>query len=78
MASMSIQEAQEHLPDLVRGLASGDEVVILDNDKPIARLVSTKEQPPQQPRRPGTLRGTVLHMASDFDAPLDDFEEYVK
>ena len=33
---------------------------------------------PRQPRRPGTLRGTVLYMAPDFDAPLDDFKEYME
>ena len=29
-------------------------------------------------RRPGTLRGTVKYMASDFDAPLEDFREYME
>lgn len=75
MMSLSIQETQAHLPDLVHGLASGEEVLILDNDKPVARIVSAAEQPSRPTRRPGTLRGTVLHMASDFDAPLEDFKE---
>ena len=25
----------------------------------------------------GTLQGTVLYMALDFDAPLEDFKEYM-
>jgi hypothetical protein len=29
-------------------------------------------------RRPGTLRGTVKYMAPDFDAPLEDFREYME
>jgi len=32
----------------------------------------------KSPRQPGTLRGTVLSMASDFKAPLDDFKEYME
>jgi hypothetical protein len=28
--------------------------------------------------RPGTLKGTVKYMAPDFDAPLEDFREYVE
>ena len=28
-------------------------------------------------RRAGTLKGTVKYMAPDFDAPLDDFREYM-
>jgi hypothetical protein len=30
------------------------------------------------PRQPGTLKGTVLYMAPDFDAPLEDFKEYME
>jgi len=29
-------------------------------------------------RRPGTLKGTVKYMASDFDAALEDFREYME
>lgn len=29
-------------------------------------------------RRAGTLKGTVKYMAPDFDAPLDDFREYME
>jgi len=78
MTSLSIQEAQAKLPDLVHGLTVGDEVVIIENDQPVARIVSAAGQPQRSPRRPGTLRGTVLYMAPDFDAPLEDFKEYVE
>ena len=34
---------------------------------------------PQAPvRQAGTLKGTVKYMAPDFDAPLDDFREYME
>ncbi len=75
MTQISLAEAQSILPDLVRGLAPGEEVVILDNDQPVARLVAN--QPRQVPRL-GTLKGTVLYMAPDFDAPLEDFKEYME
>jgi hypothetical protein len=32
----------------------------------------------RQPWRLGTMRSTVLYMAPDFDAPLDDFREYME
>jgi antitoxin (DNA-binding transcriptional repressor) of toxin-antitoxin stability system len=67
MASVSIQEAQAGLAALIHGLAPGSEIVITENDRPIARLVS---EPPQGGRKLGTLQGTVLHMAADFDAPI--------
>lgn len=76
MTSLSVQEAQAHLPDLIHGLTGGDEVILTENDRPVARIVRAVEEPQKPPRRPGTLRGTVLYMAPDFDAPLEDFGEY--
>ncbi|MEI7903446.1 MAG: DUF2281 domain-containing protein [bacterium] len=78
MTSLSIQEVQAKLPDLVHGLTFGDEVVIIENDQPVARIVPAAAQPLRSPRRPGILRDTVLYMAPDFDAPLEDFKEYVQ
>ena len=66
------------MPDLIHGLAFGDEVIIVENDLPIARIVPTIAQPQRPPRRLGTLRGSVLFMAPDFDAPLEDFKEYMQ
>lgn len=76
MTMVSIEEAQAKLPDLIHRLHSGDEVVITENDQPVARLIPTSE-PERKPRQPGTLRGSVLYMAPDFDAPLEDFKDYM-
>lgn len=77
MVSVTIQEAQIRLPELIRSLSPGEELVITDREAPIARLLTTPK-PRRQPRRPGTLRGTVLDVAPDFDAPLEDFREYME
>ncbi len=76
MTAIDIGQAQADLPALVRRLAPGEELVITENGTPVARLVA--EPPPgAKPRQPGTLRGTVLYMAPDFDAPLEEFKDYV-
>jgi antitoxin (DNA-binding transcriptional repressor) of toxin-antitoxin stability system len=62
---------------LIHSLTRGGEVVITENEEPVARLVAAAP-PERKPRRPGTLKGTVLYMAPDFDAPLDDFKEYME
>ena len=77
MATLTIQEAQARLTDLIHRLSPGDEVVITENDLPVARLVSATTAPPKNLRQLGTMKGTVLYMAADFDAPLDDFKEYM-
>ena len=76
-APITIEEAQAKLKELIGKLAPGEEIVITDNQQPVARLIATPETQ-RQPRRPGTLRGTVLYMAPDFDAPLEDFKEYME
>jgi prevent-host-death family protein len=43
MNSISIEKAQEKLPDLIHRLRSGDEVVITENNQPVARLVSAPD-----------------------------------
>jgi hypothetical protein len=50
----------------------------MDNDQPGARLVLPEDQQQGQTRRLGTLRGTVVEVAPDFDAPLEDFKEYME
>ena len=78
MATLTIQEAQAGLADLIHRLTPGDEVVITENNQPVAKLISTPANEAKKPRQPGTLRGTVLYMAPDFDAPLEDFREYME
>jgi len=74
MTTITIQEAKSKLSDLIRQLKPGDEVVITENNQPVARLIPATAQPQ---RKLGTLKGTVTYMATDFDAPLDEFKEYM-
>jgi antitoxin (DNA-binding transcriptional repressor) of toxin-antitoxin stability system len=76
MLTVTIEEAQTNLTELIHQLTPGEEVVIVENDHPVARLVGAG-LPERKPRQPGTLKGTVLYMSPDFDGPLDDFKEYM-
>ena len=76
MTTVPIHEAQAKLLDLIHGLSTGAEVTITENGQPVARIVAAT--PARSQRVLGTMRGTVLYMAPDFDAPLDDFKEYMQ
>jgi len=76
MTTVSIQEAENNLSELIHQLRPGDEVVITENDQPVARLLSTAASAAQ--RKLGSLRGTVKYMAPDFDAPLEELKEYTQ
>jgi len=78
MTTVSLQEAQAKLSELIHQLTPEEEVIITEDDQPVARLMPAAGQQQRPPRRPGTLRGTVLYMAPDFDAPLEDFKEYME
>lgn len=78
MATVTIQEAQARLSELIHRLMPGEEVLITENDQPVARLVLTPTPSQRKPRELGTMKGTVLYMAPDFDAPLEDFKEYME
>ena len=75
MATVTIEEAQAHLGELIDKLQPGEEVMITRNAEPVAKLVAATA--PMPPRQPGLLKDKILYMAEDFDAPLEDFKEYM-
>ncbi|MGH9427715.1 MAG: type II toxin-antitoxin system Phd/YefM family antitoxin [Terriglobia bacterium] len=76
MPTVTIEEAQDKLSDLIHGLQPGEELVISENNQPVARLIAITLG--RSPRQCGTLKGTVFYMAPDFDAPLEDCKEYME
>jgi antitoxin (DNA-binding transcriptional repressor) of toxin-antitoxin stability system len=76
LTTVTLEEAEAKLRQLVEQLAPGEEVVIMQNQQPVARLVS--ERPAQRkPRVPGNCRGMITLLVED-DEHLQDFEEYMR
>ena len=74
MATVTIEEAQARLPDLVHNLVRGEEVVITENNQPVAKLVA----PPAQKARPLPGRGKgMLTILAEDDEHLEHFKEYM-
>ena len=71
---ITIHEAKTHLSRLLREVAEGAEIIIAKGDSPIAKLV--RFDPPHLKRVLGLSKGSI-QMADDFNAPLDDFEDYM-
>jgi prevent-host-death family protein len=74
MPTVTLEDAKAHLDKLIEQLQPGEAIIITRDQKPIARLTGAEETP-RPMRRLGTLKGSVLSMAPDFDAPLEDFRE---
>lgn len=75
MQVIDVEQAKTSLDDLLDAAIRGQEIVLTRHAQPVAKLVPLVQQRP----RPqfGTAKGLV-HIADDFDAPLADFDEYVK
>lgn len=76
MSTISIEDAQAKLAELIRNMSPGEELIITAGSQPVARLTNTNGSVVSTPRQPGAMSGTVAYMAADFDAPLKEFQDY--
>lgn len=71
---ITLDEAKIRLLDLIEAAIKGDDVFILKDDQQAVQLVPVA--PPVRHPQFGSAEGLVV-MADDFDAPLEDFNEYM-
>jgi len=77
---ISLEEAQIKLKDLIHQMAPGEELVITENQLPVAKLICERASSPDLAPRPapGLGKGMITFIAADFDAPLVDMKEYME
>ncbi len=75
MSQFNISAAKTHLPELIQEAMLGHEVIIARNNKPLVKIVAY--HPPKKQRKIGTAKG-LIKMSADFDAPLEDFKDYME
>jgi prevent-host-death family protein len=66
---LNVHEAQAQLAQLLERARQGEEIIIAEAGRPVARLVLIDR--PTAPRVPGSAAGQVV-IADDFDAPLPE------
>jgi antitoxin (DNA-binding transcriptional repressor) of toxin-antitoxin stability system len=72
MQTITVEEAQNHLAEIIGKLPPGEEVILTRDDKPVATIRATRDPPLL-----GTLKGTILYIAPDFDDIPEGFEDYL-
>jgi len=71
--SVNVHAAKTHFSKLLAKVANGEEVVIANAGKPVAKLVPYETE--HQNKRPlGLYRGQI-RIAADFDAPDPEIEK---
>ncbi|MEA5598041.1 type II toxin-antitoxin system prevent-host-death family antitoxin [Rivularia sp. UHCC 0363] len=72
MTQLDITQAKSNLSKLLDLAINGEEIIITQDDKPVAKI-----SPIKRPLKRGTAKGKVW-MSDDFDEPLEDFQEYME
>ncbi|MBD2547247.1 type II toxin-antitoxin system Phd/YefM family antitoxin [Planktothricoides raciborskii] len=80
MSQVDITEANTQLQQLLAIAMKGEEVIITQGDRAIAKLVAVRDTSlPEKPRRQFGSMKDVIWVADDFDAPLtEEFKEYME
>ena len=72
MTKLDIAQAKSDLSKLLDLAIKGEEIVIMQGDKPVAKI-----SPIKRPLKRGSAKGKVW-MSDDFDEPLEDFQNYME
>jgi len=65
MGVFNVHEAKVNFLSLLDRAAQGEEIIIMESGRPVAKLVKVGAQP----RKPGRLKGRI-RISPDFDEPL--------
>ena len=76
MSTVNLKDAAVRLPEIISGLNPGEQVPIVQAGEPIATLTRSGVGP--WPCKAGSAKDIPHWMAPEFDAPLDDFREYME
>ena len=74
MTRIKLKEAEKKLSELFKLVKNGEEVIIITDNGDSYKITSINKDKPKP--RFGSARG-LIKIADDFDAPLEDFKEYM-
>jgi prevent-host-death family protein len=74
MTQIALEDAKKRLVELVEAVSRGEEFVITLEGNPVAKVTAAGDSHPA--RQFGSAAGQI-QMSDDFDAPLDDFADYL-
>jgi antitoxin (DNA-binding transcriptional repressor) of toxin-antitoxin stability system len=75
LSTISIEEAQAKLSEIIGKLGPDEEIVITKDDRPVAKLIS-QQGAARQPRQAGSAKGILVINVED-EEHLEDFKEYM-
>ncbi len=76
MKTYTMESAVANFDELMKDAQEGLTIYIIDHAGREYELI-LKRMPVNKPRKPGSALGKII-MSDDFDAPLPEFEPYMK
>ena len=76
MTTVTIEEAQSKLTEIIQQLQPGEEITITQRGEPLARVKKAQSAKPRLRPPPGLGKGMIT-IVSDDDEHLKDFAEYM-
>lgn len=73
--TITLEDAQIHLAEIIAALSPDRELLITQNERPVAKLIGQKSTA-KLPRKPGSAVGKLIIHAED-DEHLADFADYL-
>jgi antitoxin (DNA-binding transcriptional repressor) of toxin-antitoxin stability system len=67
--TMTVRDIQTHLPQILSMISAGDEVIISENDKPLAKIVPIQKK---GDKRVAGLNKGKIQVSPDFDDDLPE------
>ena len=83
MYTVTVEEVQEKLPQILEDIKRGIEVIIQQNNITVAKLgpapsaISDANNDEKPRPRFGSAKHRLVYMADDFEAPIEDFADYM-
>ncbi len=74
MQPVNIHNAKTNLSKLIEAALNGENVIISKNNVPVVQIIALKKK--RAGRTYGSAKGLVT-IREDFNAPLEDFQEYM-
>ena len=76
MEIVELNQALAQIKQLLERASNGQEIIIVRNEQPMVKLVPPESEVSR--KRPPLFGSDkdVIYISDDFDAPLDEFEDY--
>jgi prevent-host-death family protein len=74
MQQITVNEASQHLSDLIEAALGGDEIIIMKDNQPVVKLIPVL--PVKIRPKFGSAKG-MIKMSDDFDEPLEELKDYM-